>query len=95
MEQYNTTLSEMTSLFQSNNWIQLKNQPNHIIFQKEYQNYDVIELKVSPDRCFVTVPIKSGPCQYTTKFSNFSNAVDYIYMHLNNYENNSIPPLSI
>jgi len=77
----------MFNQFQSCNWKNITNEPGHIIFKKGTSNYDIIELKKHNEEViFVTIPIKSGPYQYTTRFARYDDATNYINMHIRNYE---------
>lgn len=89
MIQYDTMITNISEQFYNNNWTQTIPKPGHIIFKKIENNCDIIELKMNSSITFyVTVPIKFGHSQYTTRFDLFEDAINYIIMHLQNYEKN-------
>jgi CxxC motif-containing protein len=63
----------------NNGWIQIKSNPNHIIFQK---NDEVIELEDFGKYIAVIVPISIGNVQYRTKFNSGTDAINYLNMHM-------------
>ena len=87
MEADDIMITNMFNQFQRCNWKNITNEPGHIIFKKGTSNYDIIEMKKHNENViFVTIPIKSGPYQYTTRFAKYDDATNYINMHIHNYE---------
>lgn len=82
------TLEEnnLNELFQNYQWSQIQNTPTHTTFQRDYDETASFELETFPNYISVTIPIKLGNIRYTTKFTNYSDAVKYLTMHLNYYE---------
>ena len=72
--------------FLRNNWIYMKNELNHILFQKKNNDYDYFEINISNDKIFVSIPIKNSRFQYKTHFTSYFKACEYIELRLLDYE---------
>jgi hypothetical protein len=82
------TLEEINlrNLFQNCQWKQIQNGPTHMMFQKTRDETTVFEIETFPNYTSVTIPIRTGNIQYSTKFTNYTDAIEYLSMHLNYYE---------
>lgn len=76
----------LSNLFQNHQWSLTQNTPNHTMFQKTHDETTMFEIETFPNYTLVIVPIKTGGIQYATKFTNYTDAVKYLSMHLNYYE---------
>jgi hypothetical protein len=82
------TLEEinLSNLFNNHQWLKTQKTPSHTIFQKTRDETTVFEIETFLKFTSVIIPIRTGNIQYTTKFANYSDAVEYLSMHLNYYE---------
>ena len=64
----------------------VNNSIDHLLFQKKGNDYDFFEIRVSNDKIFVSVPIKTSRFQYKTHFLSYFEASEYVEMQLNNFE---------
>jgi hypothetical protein len=82
------TLEEinLSNLFQNHQWLKTQNTPTHTMFQKTHDETTMFEIETFPNYTSVIIPIRTGGIQYSTKFANYSDAVEYLSMHLSYYE---------
>jgi len=82
------TLEEINlkNLFQNSQWSQIQKTPTHTMFQKTQDETTVFEIETFPNYTLVIIPIRTGSIQYATKFANYSDALEYLSMHFNYYE---------
>ena len=72
--------------FLQHNWKCIKNEMDHILYQKHGNDYDNFEMNITQNKICVSVPIKNSRFQYKTHFESYFNACEYVEMHLLNYE---------
>ena len=60
----------------------VNNSIDHLLFQKKGNDYDFFEIRVSNDKIFVSVPIKTSRFQYKTHFLSYFEASEYVEMQL-------------
>ena len=80
----------LEELFLKHNWKCIKNDMDHILFQKNGNDYDYFEMHVTQNKICVSVPIKNSRFQYKTNFNSYFNACEYIEMHLIIFEENDV-----
>jgi hypothetical protein len=82
----NKAFSTLESLFYEYNWQLVQNEPNQITFKKENNDYDYFEINIDKNKIQVTIPLKKSSYKYTTYFTDYFSASEYIEMHINDYE---------
>jgi len=80
IQAYNTNLSiplnafeELTSLCTKHNWTMI-NKTNELIYK--YEKKELI-FRFFKDKIEISIPLNNGDMNYTTKFDNYYNAIEY------------------
>jgi len=65
-------------LFKKNGWHIVKNEMNHISYTKLGQETDVFTIKIEDKYIKVSVPIRDSKYQFTTSFTDYFQASEYL-----------------
>ena len=68
----------LDNLFSSHGWHLVKNEMNWIYYTKFGDESSYFDIKITPDKINVSVPIKNSPYQFTTSFKNYFDASEYV-----------------
>lgn len=68
----------LDSVFKNNGWHIVKNDMNWISYTKFGDETSFFDIKITPDKIIVSVPLKNSIYQYTTSFKSYYQASEYI-----------------
>lgn len=68
----------LNDLFKKNGWHIVKNEMDNISYTKLGQETDVFTIKIENKSIKVTVPIKNSNYQFTTSFTDYFQASEYL-----------------
>lgn len=60
------------------NWRLVKNEPNHIIYDKNECETEYFEINIETNKIYVSFPLNNSVYQYKTSFDSYFKAVEYI-----------------
>lgn len=75
----------LDELFKTHSWSLITNEMDHITYAKSYMDPNIFDIKVEKASVSVTVPLKNSNFLYTTTFSNYFEASEYVEERLNDY----------
>lgn len=75
----------LDELFKTHSWSLITNEDDHITYSKSYMDPNIFDIKVEKTSVSVTVPLKNSNFLYTTTFSNYFEASEYVEERLNDY----------
>lgn len=73
--------------FLENGWTLRENTMTKMNYYNPINLMDEFKIKMEDKLIYVTIPIKPGNYEYTTKFTSFFLATEYMSFHLKNYAN--------
>lgn len=73
--------------FLENGWRLRENTMTNMLYYNPKNLTDEFKIRVENKLIYVTIPITPGNYEYTTKFTGFFLASEYISFHLKNYNN--------
>ena len=82
----NKGLVILENQFENYGWILVKNEEDHIIYTKKYNETEYYEIMIEEKKIYVSSPLKNSVYQYRTGFNNYFDAIDYIENKLYDYE---------
>ena len=74
----NKGFSILDEIFKQNSWQLIKNELNWICYTKFGDETSYFEIKISPEKIIVSVPIRNSVYQYVTTFKNYFDASEFI-----------------
>lgn len=77
----------INDLFKINGWTLCKNELNWISYIKFGDESTSFDIKITPDKVIVSIPIKNSSYQYVTTFKNYCDASEYIEKRFYDYNN--------
>ena len=75
----------LDDIFRENQWLLTKNELNWINYTKPTDETTSFDIKISPNKIIVSVPIKNSSYQYVTTFNTYFDASEYIEEKLLDY----------
>lgn len=81
----NKGFSLLDEIFRANKWHLVKNELNWICYTKLTDETSSFDIKISPNKIIVSVPIKNSSYQYITTFNSYFDASEYIEEKLLDY----------
>jgi len=75
----------LDTIFKERGWHIIKNEPNWICYSKFTDETTYFDIKILPDKIFVSVPIKNSCYQYNTSFKSYYEASEYIEQRFFDY----------
>ena len=68
----------LDTMFKEHGWKLIRNEMNMICYTKIGHETDLFDIKIDQKTIYVTIPIKNGPFQYTSSFTDYFLASEYI-----------------
>jgi hypothetical protein len=68
----------LDEMFKKNGWHMTKNELYWISYSKFGHETEFFEIKLDSTKIYVSIPIKNSPYQYTTTFTNYFQASEYV-----------------
>ena len=68
----------LDTTFKQNGWHIVKNEMNHISYSKFGQETDVFSIQIEKKYINVSIPIKNSNYQFTTSFTDYFQASEYL-----------------
>ena len=75
----------LDNLFKSHGWHLVKNEMNWIYYTKFGDESSFFDIKITPEKIIVSVPVKNSPYQFTTSFNNYFDASEYVEQRFLDY----------
>ena len=75
----------LDATFKENYWHLAKNEMNWINYSKTGDETSYFDIKISPDKIIVSVPLKNSIFQYVTTFKSYYDASEYIEQKIVDY----------
>ena len=83
----NKMFQELHHEFLENDWMLGENTMTKMIYYNPRNITDEFKIHLENKVIYATIPITPGNYEYTTSFTSFFLATEYISFHLKNYEN--------
>jgi len=75
----------LDEIFKKHGWHMIKNEVNWISYTKLGNELDLFDIKINQKSIHISIPIKNSPFQYTTSFSDYYRATEYIESRFMNF----------
>lgn len=75
----------LDSMFKENGWQLVKNEMTWINYSKYGDETSFFDIKISPEKIIVSVPLKNSIFQYVTTFKSYYDASEYIEQKIMDY----------
>ena len=85
-----TQNTDLNIMFKENGWDIIDNDLHSICYGKRGFETDVFSIKFEQKNIFVSFPIKDSNLQFTTSFTDYSQASKYIESRFNDFISNKI-----
>ncbi len=87
----NKMFTDIHQEFLNNGWHLRENTMTKMLYYNPISPMDEFKIRLENKLIYITIPIISGNYEYTTKFTNYFLANEYILLHLKNYAFKTAP----
>lgn len=74
----NKKFENIDTLFLKNKWSRIDNNKEFVAYSKYGYETEYFKIKLENDYIYVTIPLKSVPFHYTTRFRDLTEACEYV-----------------